>query len=54
VATVNHLIDRRFELFDVQYTNDHIERFGVIEIPREMYLQRLDHALSLRRTWCDA
>jgi len=50
VATAEHLIDRRFALFDVQYANAHIERFGVIEIPRERYLRRLDKALALRRT----
>jgi len=53
VATAEHLIDRRFALFDVQYANAHIERFGVIEIPRERYLRRLDKALALKRTWCD-
>jgi leucyl/phenylalanyl-tRNA--protein transferase len=51
VATVNHLIARRFELFDVQYANEHIERFGVTEIPLETYLEHLDKALRLQRTW---
>ena len=54
VETVNHLIARRFELFDVQYANEHIERFGVTEIPHDIYLERLDQALRLPRSWQDS
>ncbi len=34
-------------LLDVQWQTDHLASLGVIEIPREVYLQRLSVALSL-------
>ncbi|AWV90040.1 leucyl/phenylalanyl-tRNA--protein transferase [Bradymonas sediminis] len=47
-----HLIERMRErgmpLLDVQYSNPHLEQFGVIEIPREEYEARLAAALDLR------
>jgi len=44
---VAHLRERGFVLFDVQATNDHTISLGAIDIPREDYLTRLHHALTL-------
>lgn len=46
VILVERLRARNFELLDTQFTTPHLARFGTIEIPREMYLQRLAHALK--------
>jgi len=35
-----------FTLLDTQWTTDHLEQFGAIEIPRKEYLQRLGDALG--------
>lgn len=40
-----------FTLLDTQYATEHLERFGVVEIPREDYLDTLDVALDQRTTW---
>ena len=42
---VDHLRQRGFTLFDVQYVNDHTASLGAIEIPRREYLARLKDAL---------
>lgn len=34
-----------FALLDSQFTNRHLEQFGIVEIPREDYLERLESAL---------
>ncbi|MDE3060063.1 MAG: leucyl/phenylalanyl-tRNA--protein transferase [Pseudomonadota bacterium] len=39
-----------YRLLDTQFTNDHLQQFGVIEIPREEYLLRLKEALRLNVT----
>ncbi len=44
---VEHLNERGFALLEVQFLTDHLKQFGVIEIPDEEYLQRLDAALKL-------
>ena len=49
--TVDHLRKQGFRLFDVQFSNPHIARFGVVEIPRERYLRQLDAALKVRADW---
>ena len=36
-----------YTLFDTQFVNDHLKQFGVVEIPREEYLERLRAALLL-------
>lgn len=36
-----------YTLFDAQYVNPHLEQFGIEEIPREEYMQRLDAALAI-------
>ena len=44
-----HLIDRLreqgFQLFDIQFLNDHTAKLGAVEIPRREYLVRLREAL---------
>ena len=47
VHLVSLLKERHYTLLDTQYVNDHLLQFGVIEIPREEYMQRLRHALTL-------
>tara|TARA_B100001093_G_C26199751_1_gene747429 strand:+ start:14 stop:481 length:468 start_codon:yes stop_codon:yes gene_type:complete len=46
-----HLVARLrtggFELLDAQFSNDHLLQFGIYELPRERFQQRLAHALSL-------
>ena len=51
VATVRSLADAGFSLFDVQFRNDHIDRFGVVEIGAEDYERRLERALATPRDW---
>jgi leucyl/phenylalanyl-tRNA--protein transferase len=41
------LRERGFTLLDVQFRTRHLGRFGVVEIPRDDYLRRLDAALAL-------
>ena len=40
-----------FLLLDTQYSTEHLERFGVVEIPRDDYLDTLDDALDQNATW---
>jgi leucyl/phenylalanyl-tRNA--protein transferase len=40
-----------FVLLDTQYSTEHLERFGVVEIPRDAYMKRLDEALGVETTW---
>ena len=44
---VQRLRERGFQLFDVQFLNEHTQRMGAIEIPRHAYLQRLRRALQV-------
>jgi leucyl/phenylalanyl-tRNA--protein transferase len=48
---VARLKERHFELFDVQYLNDHTESLGAIEIPRNAYLRRLRKALLVEASF---
>src|SRR5690349_3126199 len=47
VALVERLRSRGFALLDTQWTTEHLEQFGAIDISREDYLRRLDVALRL-------
>lgn len=38
-----------FQLFDTQYINPHIERFGCYEMPREEYKSLLIHAARMKK-----
>ena len=46
VATVEWLRDTGGQLFDVQWTTDHLASLGVVDIPRVDYLRRLVVATS--------
>jgi leucyl/phenylalanyl-tRNA---protein transferase len=46
VKLIGHLRRRGFQLFDIQFLNEHTKRLGAIEIPREKYLARLKIALA--------
>ena len=47
-----HLVARLrrsgFRLLDTQFQTEHLAQFGVIEIPRDAYLDRLEEALKVR------
>jgi leucyl/phenylalanyl-tRNA--protein transferase len=40
-----------FQLFDVQYVNDHTASLGAVEVPRREYLARLRRALACNVTF---
>src|SRR5262249_15437209 len=46
VHLMEHLRQRGFDLFDVQFLNDHTARLGAVEIPRAEYLRRLRQAVE--------
>ena len=49
VHLMEHLRPRGFQLFDVQFLNEHTASLGAVEIPRREYLARLRKAIA-----CDA
>jgi leucyl/phenylalanyl-tRNA--protein transferase len=51
VHLMDHLRQRGYTLFDVQYLNNHTASLGAIEIPRRRYLARLKEALALDVTF---
>jgi leucyl/phenylalanyl-tRNA--protein transferase len=51
VTLWNHLRACGYELLDVQMANEHTIRFGVVEIPREEYLVRLERAIQGEDRW---
>ncbi len=53
VYLVERLRERGFTLLDTQYQTDHLAQFGVIEIPREVYKQRLSEALLVEAHFLD-
>ena len=48
VWMVEHLLKRGYVLFDTQIINEHTERFGAIDIPRDNYMAMLHEALLLK------
>ncbi|HEV3476442.1 MAG TPA: leucyl/phenylalanyl-tRNA--protein transferase [Rubrobacteraceae bacterium] len=48
---VERLRSRGYVLLDCQIQNEHLARLGAIEIPEREYLERLEHALILDRTF---
>jgi leucyl/phenylalanyl-tRNA--protein transferase len=46
VALVDRLRRRGFRLLDTQWSTPHLAQFGVVEIPRAIYLERLSDALA--------
>lgn len=51
VALVERLRERGFTLLDVQWSTDHLRRFGCVEIPREVYLCALAAAINRQCTF---
>lgn len=51
VALVERLRERDFTLLDTQWTTEHLEQFGAVEIPRTQYLKSLGQALRLERSF---
>jgi len=51
VELVRHLHACGFSLFDVQFSNPLLARFGCVEIPRQAYKARLREALARRVAW---
>ncbi len=51
VHLVEHLRERGYVLLDVQFTNPHLDQFGIAEIPRASYLDRLHAALRMDVTF---
>lgn len=51
VKLVEHLRDNGFSLLDVQFVNPHLDQFGVYEVSRDAYLQRLERALTAGVRW---
>jgi leucyl/phenylalanyl-tRNA--protein transferase len=53
-----HLVARLrlggYRLFDIQFVTEHLRRFGAVEIPSRVYLQRLADALSDTRDFPSA
>lgn len=50
-ALVTRLKERRFILLDTQWLTRHLLQFGAIEISRAKYLELLEQALSLHRSF---
>jgi leucyl/phenylalanyl-tRNA---protein transferase len=46
VSLVKRLRDRGFQLLDTQWTTEHLEQFGAVEISRREYLRQLERALE--------
>lgn len=51
VHLVEHLRSRGYVLLDTQIANSHMQQFGIIEIPRSEYLDRLTQALDMFVSW---
>lgn len=43
-----------FTLLDIQWSTEHLEQFGAIEIPRQEYLSKLRHALGVTPSFYSA
>ena len=51
VTLAGHLHACGYTLFDTQFQNDHIAQFGVVEITREAYFERLREACEGPDRW---
>lgn len=47
VVLVSILKEAGYQLLDTQYVNEHLKQFGVQEIPRKDYLNKLEYALNM-------
>ena len=54
VHLVEHLRAHHFCLCDVQFTNPHLQQFGLLEIPKEDYLHKLTPAINQPNHWRDS
>ena len=52
-ALVERLRERGYSLLDTQWTTPHLERFGVLEIPRKKYIERLVAAIPAKCSFVD-
>ncbi|MBZ9655633.1 leucyl/phenylalanyl-tRNA--protein transferase [Phyllobacterium sp. 2063] len=46
VHLVSHLIEKGYTLLDTQFTTNHLESFGAVEVPRRQYQKMLENALA--------
>jgi leucyl/phenylalanyl-tRNA--protein transferase len=46
VHLVGHLIEKGFTLLDTQFTTNHLETFGAVEVSRRQYQKMLENALA--------
>lgn len=51
VHLVDHLRMRGYVLLDAQMHNEHLEQFGLVEVPLEDYLEQLEDAALMDVTW---
>ena len=51
VHLVAHLRQRGFVLLDTQFSNPHMEQFGIIELPRKEYLRQLAVGIDRSCEW---
>lgn len=51
VHLVGHLIEKGFTLLDTQFTTNHLESFGAVEVPRRQYQKMLENALAQSATF---
>jgi len=49
VFLVDRLRERGFELLDTQFITPHLARLGAIEISKDVYVDRLKHAIKKKR-----
>lgn len=48
---IEHLRQRGYELFDVQFVNPHLLQFGVVEVSGDEYMRLLEQALPRQARW---
>ena len=51
VHLFERLRQREYQLFDIQFLNDHTARLGAVEIPRREYLARLRAAMACQASF---
>ena len=51
VSLVDILRAQDYELLDTQWVTPHLEKFGACEIPRDEYLEKLERAVELERSF---
>jgi leucyl/phenylalanyl-tRNA--protein transferase len=51
VHLVRHLRSCDYQLLDAQIANAHTRRFGLVELPRDVFLERLGSAVAEVNRW---